>query len=61
VKEQVTIVDQGLIEEAREGLRQTITLLQSIGMTNAMIASLFRAAADELDPKIIVPNHEHLH
>lgn len=61
MKEQVTIVDQGLLDEAREGLRQTIVLFKQIGMTDAMIAALFRGAADELDPKIIVPSNEHLH
>ena len=57
----VTVVNQALIEEAREGLAQTIAIFREIGMTDAMIAQLFRGAADELDPKIILPSHENLH
>lgn len=57
----VTIFDKGILEEAKHGLAETITIFRQIGMSDAMIAQLFRGAADELDPKIIVPSNEHLH
>jgi hypothetical protein len=57
----VTIVDAGILREAEEGLAQTILIFKEIGLTDVMIAQLFRGAADGLDPKIIVPSNEHLH
>lgn len=58
---QVTVLDEGVLKEAGDGLRQTIELFLQIGMSKALIAQMFRAAADELDPKIIVPGNEYLH
>ena len=57
----VTVIDEGVLKEAAEGIHQTVEIFRGIGMSDRLIAQILRAAADELDPKIIVPGNEHLH
>lgn len=43
-----------LEQECRAGIKQTITIFRTCGLSDLEIAELFRAEADELDPPIKV-------
>lgn len=51
--------DQSVIEEAEAGILQTIMIFQQVGLSNEKIAQMLRAAADTLDPKIIIQEPGH--